>query len=132
MPVCLYCLNVVESSFMVMPNHNECYHENCYVNLLKNKELKNYSGDFIDIFEPVDCDSSNNTISINSNKYLSDVYSTINKNILSSQFMDELTLEEIANTINGPAFAIDVAGNTVKLDKLYIIKQTLKKYEVKC
>jgi hypothetical protein len=117
MPVCLRCLDIVCDDKIVKQNQLEYYHDNCYLELLKIRERKNKLFEVSDDFLIID-PSENSTALNNLNNSI--------ENFLDLSSNDKILNCKTTNTIFKSDFAVDIAGNLVKLDKNYIINQENK------
>lgn len=121
--VCLKCLNTILFNEIVQPTTLEYYHISCHNELITYRNNK-ITEDLVDITESIVIDSSDNPINL---KY--DFDNKISKYVdLSSdnKILDHITSNIHYNTNDD--YAMDIAGNMVKLDKQYIISHKFKKW----
>ena len=132
-PVCLKCLNTIQLDELIQPSQSEFYHMNCHDELitLRNNKITEV---LEDVTETIIFDQSDYKIKLKQNfDKIIGKDNVIGKYIdLSSddKILDQIkkdtnyyTNDNFNNIINSDEYAMDIAGNMVKIDKKYIMEQ---------
>ena len=137
--ICLSCLNAIDANQLVTQNSHEYYHSCCYTNLQETKKNR-LNTDIIDITDSLEIDYSDepvylnlktNTNTDNSKSIGTFIDLSTNQKIHNYLNYNEIKNEIINNILTGPDYATDIAGNSVKLDKQYLINYELEKLNLK-
>jgi hypothetical protein len=128
--ICLCCLNYINVNELVIENSYEYYHSYCYEKLLEIKKRKHnkLKDDIIDITDSLEINYSEEPMNLKlKSDYIYDkpigqfIDLTTNKKILEPNYNNKNNT--VNNILTGPDYAIDIAGNFVKIDKSYLINK---------
>ena len=135
-PICLCCLDIIYPAELVTQGLYDVYHSYCYQQLKELNKEKKYelTDELIDVTDSLVVDNSEKPIKLKyenkigtyidltTNEKIIDEY---NKNYKKYNYDKINHYTKINDILNGPDYATDIAGNLVKVDKNYLIKQKL-------